>query len=67
MKVLVERISPEYNQHQQKLFRDSLQAALTLDEVQELLPKAGLEGVKVYQSSELHWTAERAWAFSQAD
>lgn len=60
MQALVERIGPEYNQHQRKLFRDSLQAALTLDEVQELLLKAGLEKVKVYQSSDLHWTAERA-------
>jgi hypothetical protein len=30
-----------------------------LDEVNELLQQAGLEGVNVYQSSDRHWTAER--------
>ena len=43
-----------------KLFADSLHAAFTLDEVNELMQQAGLEGVKVYQSSDRHWTAERA-------
>lgn len=62
IKALVARVGPEYSQHQQQLFHDSLQAALTLDEVQTLLLRAGLAGVKVYQSSDLHWTAERIWA-----
>jgi hypothetical protein len=44
------------------LFRDSLHAAFTLNEVKEIVQNAGLEGVKVYQSSELHWTAERKYS-----
>ncbi|HCF30456.1 MAG TPA: SAM-dependent methyltransferase, partial [Cyanobacteria bacterium UBA11049] len=60
MNRLVESIGVEYNEHQKKLFRDSLHAALTLDEVSQLISQAGLQNVKVYQSSDRHWTAERA-------
>lgn len=58
---LVDTIGVEYNQHQTKLFRDSLHAALTLDEVNQLIAEVALPGVKVYQSSDRHWTAERSW------
>lgn len=61
MNRLVESIGTQYNEHQKKLFRDSLQAALTLDEVNQLISQAGLQGVGVYQSSDRHWTAERGW------
>ncbi len=61
MNRLVESIGTEYNDHQKKLFRDSLHAALTIDEVNQLISQAGIEGVKVYQSSDRHWTAEKAW------
>lgn len=61
---LVEDIGTEYNNHQKKLFRDSLHAALTIDEVNQLISQAGIEGVKVYQSSDRHWTAQRAWAYA---
>jgi len=64
MNRLVESIGTEYNEHQKKLFRDSLQAALTLDEVNQLISQVGLQGVRVYQSSDRHWTAERAWEYS---
>ena len=57
---LVEGIGSDYNEHQKKLFSDSLHAAFTLDEVNNLLDQAGLAQVKIYQSSERHWTAERA-------
>lgn len=63
MDILVERIGTEYNSHQKKLFRDSLQAALTIDEVKQLISSVDLAGVKIYQSSELHWTIERAGTF----
>ena len=59
MNALVDSIGTEYNAHQKLLFRDSLHAAFTLDEVKEMVDKSGLEGVKVYQSSDRHWTAER--------
>ncbi len=56
---IVESIGTDYNERQNRLFRDSLHAAFTLDEVNELVQQAGLEGVKVYQSSARHWTVER--------
>jgi hypothetical protein len=43
------------------LFNDSLQAAFTLDEIETMLETAGLEGLRIYESSDRHWTAERAW------
>ncbi len=58
----VSSIGAEYNDYQKKLFRDSLNASFTLDEVNQLVQAAGLEGVKVYQSSDRHWTAQRAYA-----
>ena len=56
---LVAKIGDNYDLHQQQLFRDSLKAALTLAEVQASIDLIGLAGVKVYQSSELHWSIER--------
>ncbi len=61
LNALVAGIGAEYNERQKQLFHDSLHAALTLNEVKALLQQAGLEGVTVYQSSDRHWTAERAW------
>jgi ubiquinone/menaquinone biosynthesis C-methylase UbiE len=61
MNRMVDDIGREYSARQRQLFRDSLQAAFTLDEVRQLLQTVGLEAVKVYQSSEQHWTVERAW------
>src|ERR687886_443051 len=57
---IVERVAADCNAHQTQLFRDSLHAAFTLEEVNELVQQAGLEGVKVYQSSDRHWTVERS-------
>jgi ubiquinone/menaquinone biosynthesis C-methylase UbiE len=56
---IVARIGPEYNEYQTQLFRDSLIAAFTLKEVQDMIEMAGLEGVIIYESSDRHWTAER--------
>ena len=61
MNGLVDSIGTEYDAHQKKLFRDSLNAAFTLDEVNQLVSQAGLQGLTVYQSSDRHWTAERVW------
>jgi ubiquinone/menaquinone biosynthesis C-methylase UbiE len=61
MNRLVASIGADYDAHQTQLFRDSLHAAFTLDEVNQLIAGAGLEGVKIYQSSDRHWTAERVW------
>jgi predicted protein tyrosine phosphatase/ubiquinone/menaquinone biosynthesis C-methylase UbiE len=58
---LVEMYAGDCNSHQQQLFNDSLQAAFTLDEIETMLETAGLEGLRIYESSDRHWTAERAW------
>ena len=59
---LVSSIGDGYDAHQQQLFRDSLCAAFRLDELRALLDTAGLQDVSLYQSSDRHWTADRAWA-----
>jgi ubiquinone/menaquinone biosynthesis C-methylase UbiE len=56
---LVAKVGGDYDAHQQQLFHDSLKAALTLAEVQDLIDRVGLSQVKLTQSSELHWTIER--------
>ncbi|MBW4449029.1 MAG: class I SAM-dependent methyltransferase [Spirirestis rafaelensis WJT71-NPBG6] len=61
MNALVDSIGEEYDEYQKKLFRDSLNAALTLDEVNQLISQVDLQQVKVYQSSDRHWTAQRSW------
>ncbi len=61
MNALVASIGEEYDDYQKKLFRDSLHAALSLEEVSQLIITAGLVGVQVYQSSDRHWTARRSW------
>lgn len=58
---LVESIGAEYDAHQKQLFADSLHAAFTIDEVNQLISQAGLKDVKIYQSSDRHWTAERSF------
>ncbi|MBX3229730.1 MAG: class I SAM-dependent methyltransferase [Labilithrix sp.] len=42
--------------HQRMLFRDSLKAALTLDEVRALAKDAGMPGARVSMTSDRHWT-----------
>lgn len=55
----VNKYAADCNEHQRGLFRDSLKAAFTVDEVREMIETAHLEGVTIYQSSDRHWTAER--------
>ena len=59
---LVEMYAGDCNEHQKQLFRDSLQAAFTLDEIETMIQNAGLDGLRIYESSDRHWTAERAWS-----
>jgi ubiquinone/menaquinone biosynthesis C-methylase UbiE len=58
---IVEQIGENYTRHQKQLFQDSLHAAFTLEEIEELIQEAGIEKVKIYQSSERHWTAKREY------
>lgn len=61
LNALVATIGPEYDEHQKALFRDSLHASFTIDEVYSLSKTAGLAEVRVYQSSDRHWTLERSY------
>jgi ubiquinone/menaquinone biosynthesis C-methylase UbiE len=56
IEAIVKEANLDYNPHQQKLFADSLHAAFTLDEVTNIVNQVGLENVRVYRSSDLHWT-----------
>jgi ubiquinone/menaquinone biosynthesis C-methylase UbiE len=53
---LVESYAGEENPHQKQMFRDSLHAALTLEEVRELLREHSLPRDWVSQTSDRHWT-----------
>jgi ubiquinone/menaquinone biosynthesis C-methylase UbiE len=56
---LVADLGDGYSDRQKQLFQDSLQAALTVAEVENFIDTAGLLGVNVARSSERHWTAAR--------
>lgn len=57
---LLEAHAARWSPLQRTLFSDSLHAALTLEEVRELLDECGLSDVRVEQVSDRHWSAERA-------
>ena len=56
---LVATYAGRENAHSQQLFRDSLHAALSLQEVRELADSHGVPKTAVSQSSDRHWTL--AW------
>ncbi len=53
---LVATYAGDANTHQQKMFDDSLRAALTLEEVRALVRPLGFAAETVRQSSDRHWT-----------
>jgi len=53
---LVERHAGQANPHQQKMFADSLHAALNLEEVCEMLRQLELPSAWASQTSDRHWT-----------
>ncbi|WP_437296740.1 class I SAM-dependent methyltransferase [Sorangium sp. So ce426] len=57
---LVERYAGGDTAYQRALFRNSLHAALTLDEVRACCRSAGLAEVDIAQVSDRHWVVERA-------
>lgn len=59
VQAIVAGIGGQYSDRQKQLFADSLQAAFTLEQVQQHLQETGILEVKVYQSSDRHWTVER--------
>lgn len=60
IETMVRAIDPDFSPRQAQLFKDSLRAAFTLAEIEDLIKRSGLENVKIYQSSERHWSAVRA-------
>ena len=57
---LVTTYAGKENSHSQQLFRDSLHAALSLEEVRQLAEHCGIAASAVTQTSDRHWTL--AWA-----
>ena len=53
---LVQQYAGDENEHSQCLFRESLHAALTVDEMTQILNDAGLTECVVTQTSDRHWT-----------
>jgi ubiquinone/menaquinone biosynthesis C-methylase UbiE len=53
---LVNNYTPGANEHQQRMFRESLQAALTLAEIRILVAGLGFDPQSVRQTSDRHWT-----------
>lgn len=56
LEALVERYAADADPVQRKLFYDSLHAALTLQELQEVLREVGLSHLQLRQTSDRHWT-----------
>ena len=52
----VQTYAGDANAHQQKMFADSLHAALTLNEVQAMVTRLGFDAATVRQTSDRHWT-----------
>lgn len=53
---LVATYAANVNDHQQRLFAESLRSSLTLDEVRGLVAKEGFNAESVSQTSDRHWT-----------
>ncbi|MEZ6132445.1 MAG: class I SAM-dependent methyltransferase [Planctomycetaceae bacterium] len=53
---LVERHAGSENDHQRQMFRQSLHAALTVEEVSQLLMRTGVSNGRVQATSDRHWT-----------
>jgi hypothetical protein len=56
VRLLVQTYAGEANTHQQKMFDDSLRAALTLDEIRAMVENLGCDPATVKQTTDRHWT-----------
>lgn len=56
LEALVQTYAGDQNDHQQKMFRESLHAALSLDEIRQLVSDLGFEPETVQATSDRHWT-----------
>jgi ubiquinone/menaquinone biosynthesis C-methylase UbiE len=53
---LVEMYAVDENPHQKQMFDDSLRAALSLEEIREMVTNLGFQGDSVQATSDRHWT-----------
>jgi hypothetical protein len=53
---LVQTYAGDANAHQQKMFDDSLRAALTLAELRAMVQDLGFDPATVQQTTDRHWT-----------
>ncbi|MEM7452919.1 MAG: class I SAM-dependent methyltransferase [Planctomycetota bacterium] len=53
---IVKEYAGDENEHSQKMFRESLWAALNLDEIRSLVEEVGFEKETVTATSDRHWT-----------
>jgi ubiquinone/menaquinone biosynthesis C-methylase UbiE len=53
---LVQTYAGQANAHQQKMFDDSLRAALTLEEIRLMVRNLGFDPATVQQTTDRHWT-----------
>jgi ubiquinone/menaquinone biosynthesis C-methylase UbiE len=53
---LVGQYAGDANDHQRKMFADSLHAALTVDEISELVARLGADPATVRATTDRHWT-----------
>jgi ubiquinone/menaquinone biosynthesis C-methylase UbiE len=58
LRALAEKYSAGWSALQRRLYADSLHAALSLDEVRAYAADAGLQGVRVEQITDRHWSLE---------
>lgn len=56
VEAIVTTYAGQENEHQQQLFRQSLHAALTVDEIRDLMVSFGWPGECVSRNSDRHWT-----------
>ena len=56
VQALVQQHAGEANAHQQKMFGESLHAALTVEEMQEMVSELGFSPETVTQTTDRHWT-----------
>ncbi len=62
LRQLVAQYAGDANEHQRQMFADSLHAALTLDEMRDLVATLGFPPESVQKTSDRHWT----WASVRA-
>ncbi len=56
VKHLVETYAGQENEHSKKMFDDSLRAALSLEEIQQMVEQLGFDPLTVSATSDRHWT-----------